>query len=199
MSKEYAKKWRAERKAKGLCRYCDKKVGPVSRILCEECRKKTNQRRIEKKEAGLCRRCNEPVNEKSTIHCDKCLPIFQAYRKKYDKIHLRFFAIRNRAKKHGIAFLIDLETFVQWHSESPKLCHYCGVSENELGRTGRKKNMLTVDRKNNRIGYELSNLCLACFRCNNMKSNFFTEEEWKEVADKFIKPRLGEYHTRYAT
>jgi hypothetical protein len=27
-----------------------------------------------------------------------------------------------------------------------------------------------------------------------MKSNFFTETEWIEICDKYVKPRLDEYH-----
>lgn len=54
--------------------------------------------------------------------------------------------------------------------------------------------MLSIDRKDNKLGYQLKNISLACLRCNNIKSDFFSEEEWTYVASKFIKPRIMEYH-----
>jgi len=116
-------------------------------------------------------------------------------KKKYgDPVKRRFMSIKSRSKQYGLEFDLSKSSFTEWYNSQNKHCHYCGISAEELKLTGRKKNMLTIDRKNNTIGYRLDNICLACFRCNNMKSNFFTEQEWVEICDKYVKPRLDDYH-----
>jgi hypothetical protein len=64
-----------------------------------------------------------------------------------------------------------------------------------LGYSDSKWNSITVDRMDNNRGYEANNMCLACFKCNNMKRAFFSYDEWQYIAKTFIVPRLGEYHT----
>lgn len=80
-------------------------------------------------------------------------------------------------------------------NEKSLFCCYCGIPEELLvSHQDKKKRMLTIDRKDSNRGYCLDNICLACFRCNNSKSDFFTHKEWEIVANQFIKPRFGEYH-----
>jgi len=86
------------------------------------------------------------------------------------------------------------EDFTKWLQATPRACYYCGVSEETLKLSKRKKSYMTVDRRDNSKGYSLDNICLACQRCNYFKSNFFREGEWLEIAERFIKPRLLEYH-----
>ena len=152
------------------------------------------------KKAGLCRDCSNPLCSESTVFCMHCRDKNRArskvIKKKYygDPVKRRFMSIKSRSKQYGLEFDLSKSSFTEWYNLQKKQCHYCGVSAEELKKTGRKKNMLTIDRKNNAIGYRLDNICLACFRCNNMKSNFFTEAEWGEICEKYVKPRLDEYH-----
>lgn len=48
---------------------------------------------------------------------------------------------------------------------------------------------LTIDRKDNKIGYIIDNMVLCCFRCNSTKSDFFTFEEMLKIGKKIIKPK----------
>lgn len=50
------------------------------------------------------------------------------------------------------------------------------------------KNRLTIDRKNNNGNYCIDNIVLACYRCNTIKGDFFTEQEMLKIG-KIIKER----------
>lgn len=68
-----------------------------------------------------------------------------------------------------------------WKNHNP-------YTEAYLGRLY-KKCGISIDRKNNNQDYQLPNMCLACKLCNRLKSDFFTEKEFKEIAIKYIKPK----------
>ena len=64
-------------------------------------------------------------------------------------------------------------------------CEYCGIEENELyfletKRLGRGAR-LEYDRLED-TDYNLDNIVLACYWCNNAKTDTFTVEEFKEIA-----------------
>ncbi|MBX4188436.1 MAG: hypothetical protein KW793_04905 [Candidatus Doudnabacteria bacterium] len=109
----------------------------------------------------------------------------------------RFDTISRKREIYGQS--IDKVSFFEWHEVTPKVCYYCGVQEDVLAISynGYKggKSVLTIDRKDNTKGYIKGNMCFACHRCNTTKGNFFTESEWLEIANKYIKPRLVIYHT----
>lgn len=48
---------------------------------------------------------------------------------------------------------------------------------------------LTVDCKDNATGYAYGNLVLACGVCNLLKNDFFTYEEFREIGQRYVKPR----------
>ena len=62
-----------------------------------------------------------------------------------------------------------------------KKCLYCGITEQEILERAKKYNLrtkkLTIDRKDNKLGYKKGNLAFACDNCNMIKSNLFTSEE----------------------
>lgn len=92
------------------------------------------------------------------------------------------------------------EQFKEWFNNSnfKNGCHYCGTTNertNELyhqqlsgarynaTRGGKRGRRLEIDRKNPSLSYDvLDNLVWCCYWCNNAKSNFFTEEEFKPIA-----------------
>ena len=49
------------------------------------------------------------------------------------------------------------------------------------------------DHKDNKKGYTIDNICFACAICNYHKGDFFTYSEFKEIAKKYIKPKMKEY------
>jgi hypothetical protein len=106
----------------------------------------------------------------------------------------KYSSVKGCAKSRSIPFLLSKKTFDEWHESQKRECYYCGVSEEALKTVGRSKSCLTVDRMDNERGYEEGNIVLACHRCNNLKSNFFTANQWLEVATKYIRPELKKYH-----
>jgi hypothetical protein len=99
----------------------------------------------------------------------------------------------------------DFETFSAWFNQEQfdRGCHYCHTTNersNELflqqrngerldaTRGGKRGRRLELDRKNPNQPYDnLENLVWCCYWCNNAKSNFFTEEEFKPIAEAIGK------------
>lgn len=87
------------------------------------------------------------------------------------------------------------EQFEAWfkQEEFDKGCHYCGTKNEEslrlynlrphATRGGKRGKRLEIDRREPARDYdETDNLVWACYWCNNAKSNFFSEEEFKPIA-----------------
>lgn len=76
---------------------------------------------------------------------------------------------------------ITQEEFIKWYIIIEKVCHYCGITQEEWnnGTTKRNKRFhrLTIDRKDNNKPYEIGNIAISCFTCNMIKADIFTEEE----------------------
>lgn len=57
------------------------------------------------------------------------------------------------------------------------------------------RKFLEIDRKNSKKpsqeGYERRNCALACYPCNNAKSNVFSEREFKEIGKTIAKVIKG--------
>ena len=102
--------------------------------------------------------------------------------------------MKTRSRRSSLQFSLNKTDFIKWYEDTEKMCHYCGAKEKFLKSIKKNKNMLTVDRKNNNVGYDLENICFACFKCNTLKNNFFTEREWQAICQTYIKPRFNEYH-----
>lgn len=71
-------------------------------------------------------------------------------------------------------------------------CKYCGVPENKLGllntvRSGRGNRLeydriISRDDNENKIAYSLDNIVLACYWCNNAKTDTFSPKDFKPIA-----------------
>ena len=83
--------------------------------------------------------------------------------------------------------------FIDWYNAESKICAYCDMPETLINKTGdvwnNRMERLEVDRIDNNIGYTLDNMVLACPRCNMIKSDYFTYEEMREIAQKYVKPK----------
>lgn len=92
------------------------------------------------------------------------------------------------------------EQFTNWFKLDTfnKGCHYCGITNDEsfklyqlqihkvrpdATRGGKRGKRLEIDRRDSFEPYDnLNNIVWCCYWCNNAKSNFFTEEEFKPIA-----------------
>lgn len=102
---------------------------------------------------------------------------------------MAFDCIYRNARKRGVSIGIDRKTFYSWYLESNRSCVYCGLEEMDMVRLlGRR---VSIDRMDNKKGYEEGNIAFCCYRCNSLKSNFFSHSEWIEIAAKYIIPKMG--------
>jgi hypothetical protein len=94
----------------------------------------------------------------------------------------------------------NFETFDLWYKKQIKQCHYCHIEEvlvqeivmrglltsarfpkKGLNARGRNRGKwLEVDRKKPKENYSAANCVLACYFCNNDKSDVFNETQYQE-------------------
>ena len=121
-----------------------------------------------------------------------------------ESVHGIYALIKGRQryyKKHDMnkqkPLVISKKDFVEWYENEPKFCIYCGIKEEDLGKVDdpfmNKYKRLTVDCKDNDVGYIKGNLVLCCRRCNTLKIDFFTYEEFKEIGRRFVAKRWEKY------
>lgn len=153
-----------------------------------------------------------------TKHCKRCdrtLPIDQFHKDKKSKDGHAFYCKeccaeygrRYRSTARGAyasskgtctnrnrkPFNISKEDYLSWYNSQPRICGYCDLPEKELGKINDKflkpTKRLTVDCKDNSLGYVKGNLILSCRRCNSLKLDFFTYEEMRYIGQNMVKPR----------
>ena len=85
--------------------------------------------------------------------------------------------------------------FVDWYKKQPQKCSYCGTIREELEQIAELVNQgkiinkrhdtrglnLEVDRKDDNDGYNYHNCCLACYWCNNAKTDTFDEKDFELI------------------
>ena len=102
-----------------------------------------------------------------------------------------FSKFKYQAKKRGRT--VEL-TFEQFHKIKISECHYCKVEyylyADFCKRLGFKTPYMSIDRVDNDKDYTADNSVASCFHCNRIKGNFFTEEEMKEIGEKFVRPKF---------
>lgn len=93
------------------------------------------------------------------------------------------------AKRRSKPFTISKEDFLKWNVVQQRKCTYCDITE-EIIKTKKIFNVprMTLDRMNNKRGYTLKNICLACIRCNTIKGNCISYKQMKEIGQKYMKP-----------
>jgi len=92
-----------------------------------------------------------------------------------------YYDIKRRCKKKNIPLNMTLSEFLMWYTIQEKTCVYCGISEDRWSDSGdslaKFYYRLQVDRSDNKKGYSIDNIVLACPRCNFTKSDFFTSKQ----------------------
>lgn len=120
--------------------------------------------------------------------------------------------LKQGAIKRGIPFLISADELGTWWKSVPDTCAYCGISIDQyrhlrdriLKYTGTNYdilkfrrlfrspkhaaiNWMTIDRKDNSRGYELTNMLKACWICNGIKGSLLTWEDVTLIAYGIIQ------------
>jgi len=113
--------------------------------------------------------------------------------RKQHPLEVFWMSFKSRTKRYAVQLKITKEQFLNWYSIQEKKCVYCGLTSKQLNKSKDKVicgyNSLSIDRKNSKKGYILSNIVLACMRCNIIKSDFFSFIEMKKLSKLFIRPK----------
>ncbi len=95
-------------------------------------------------------------SDKKDRICKECSRI---YRKIYDQtLKGRYVMYKKCARHRGYTFTLTMDDFIKFWNKD---CHYCGDKIEGIG----------LDRINNSIGYEVSNVVPCCEICNYMKQS----------------------------
>lgn len=84
----------------------------------------------------------------------------------------KFNQARGIAKRRDLCFELTMEQYLELRS---KPCHYCGYP---LPTTG-----VGLDRKDDNIGYCLTNVVPCCWPCNQARGTYLTTEEAKVLGE----------------
>jgi hypothetical protein len=181
-----------------LCNSCGKtyeKTSPNQKY-CINCQK-GNHLRISK---DWYKRNKDKVREKGILYRKNNPDLYlKRDKKKIYKYNHSAKGIYNGLKKRCLAennpnkLQITQDEFIKWYGKQDKKCIYCDIPEKLIyllkDKTSYPVTRLTIDRKDNSLPYTINNISLACFRCNNLKKDFFTFKEMREIAQKYIKLR----------
>lgn len=119
----------------------------------------------------------------------------------------------NRRSRNNDNRFVSFEDFKDWYHIQQKICSYCGIKEEECQKIvvsglleskrfplkgkilrGRARGMwLEVDKMIPKDGYSRSNCVLACYFCNNDKSDVFNYNQYKSFQSnrlEFLKGLL---------
>lgn len=109
---------------------------------------------------------------------------------------LRWYNGKFRENKIGFS---SYKEFISWYESTEKTCHYCGLTEiqsqqivrqnklcskrfpqNGLHGRGTSRGMwMEIDRYDPRGKYEIGNVVMCCYFCNNDKSDVFHGDAYK--------------------
>ena len=116
------------------------------------------------------------------------------------------------AEAKGLICTLTQAELEIWWQTTPNNCHYCGSTIEEyrslrdhiLTYTGLDYEVLkfgrffrspkhqaikdmTIDRRDNSQGYKLGNIVKACWICNSLKNDFWTEAQMQMVAPQIMR------------
>ncbi len=119
--------------------------------------------------------------------------------------------LKQGAKKRGVDYKLTAESLEHWWHSHPDVCYYCGKTIDEyieirdfiivysgnnfeiskfkrFYRSPKHKGIrwMTIDRVDNSIGYDQSNMVKSCWICNSLKSDFVDGEQMKLLAPQII-------------
>lgn len=110
--------------------------------------------------------CGVPLNRLTSK--PKVKIKYKYTRKKQEAAWARMLTSKSRAHKRNLSFDMTIE-FIRELIKQP--CHYCS-----------RTMPIEMDRKDNEVGYIITNVVPACRRCNMVKNHYLTYDEMITVA-----------------
>jgi hypothetical protein len=110
-------------------------------------------------------------------------------------------------RKANKEITVPFDKLYAWYESQEQKCCYCGITEAEIARLidggllttkrlSKRGRHLEIERKDPNVCYDnFNNLSLACYWCNNAKTDTFTAEEFKSIGkaiSQIWKDRLKE-------
>ena len=120
---------------------------------------------------------------------------YRKYRRDYKSYNPRgiFSSVKGGAKRRGIVVAFTIDEFEKWWNKQPQVCYYCKRSFELIksldDSVNNRAKRLTIDRIDNQQAYSFGNIRLACYRCNQIKGDYFTEAEMLKIGEIInVKP-----------
>lgn len=141
---------------------------------------------------------NKGTKDGLTFYCKDCVAEYgRKYRSTpegmYSNIKSRQAYWRRKGSPKAKPFEITKTFFLKWHHSQIKQCVYCDLPESKIHLTqnyfSRARVQLGVDCKDNSLGYAEGNIVLCCDTCNFVKSGVFSFDEFREIAQKYLKTK----------
>jgi len=121
------------------------------------------------------------------VHDKWCKKYMKLNQRKYHASTKGIYNILKRTAKERKLKLLSRDDFIKWYNATEKICQYCKRTLEEIqhDKIENSNNIrrLSIDRKDNNKGYVLSNLGLACYRCNHVKGNYFSESQMLKIGN----------------
>lgn len=134
--------------------------------------------------------CPNPIRiwSSSSRHCGYCNDCADLRNRRKPYTYL-FSSFINAQKHRNVKVDLDFEQFVSLCED--EVCHYCGSETiRDKHRAKKQSNAYMIDRKNNLLSYTIDNCVSCCWKCNDLKSDKFTYDEFLKLR-AFIKTELG--------
>lgn len=150
------------------------KQDPDEEILCSKCEKMKPRSEFHKR------------RRRAEGYCPLCKDCFA---KKPNRIY-RSFTIG--ARQRDLPVKITKEDFIEWYRREPKKCCYCELPEEHLSlidyiALGHRRR-LEIERIDNRKGYAMGNIALACATCNQHHMKPLSFEAVRKFCRENIQP-----------
>jgi len=170
---------------------------------CSKCGRKKklsdfyNAKRYKDGKYPSCKECQAKATKKSILKKWGTMQNYYAeYRNRIIGNNPRIICAKKRcnALSHNIPFEFTTDEFEEWYNKQELKCAYCDIpqdkiTENQWLMPNMNIHRLTIDRIDNKKGYIKGNICLACARCNLIKSNILSFNETREICQRYVKPK----------
>lgn len=108
--------------------------------------------------------------------CKKCE--LESYRTRCNASYKKrastlFYSLKSRCKKSGLPVSITKNDIIRQYEIQNGKCYYTG---NLLSWVSGNENIMSVDRKNNNLGYTPDNIALCSWQINKLKTNYSEQE-----------------------
>ena len=110
----------------------------------------------------------------------------------FSRLKGRVAKIKSEEEAYNLEGVWSRDDFIAWYKGKEKVCCYCGITEAESQKFNKKitskrsatrGKSLEIERLKPHGKYQENNCELACYWCNNAKSDVFSVDEFKPISE----------------